>query len=157
MLPHLILIVLQLLGAVYIAPVIKSYIPSLGRVSGYDIDIFIWAILFAVVIFVIGFIGSIVLKGVRTPGAGALTLALVLALVIAALTLVVPITRGAAEAGLRIATLWWPLIGAMIGCFIKGSPFSPIVGCVAAIRQARRAPCDGLFALFCLQPGRLSR
>jgi hypothetical protein len=119
MLPHLILIVLQLLGAVYIAPVIKSYIPSLGRVSGYDIDIFIWAILFAVVIFVIGFIGSIVLKGVRTPGAGALTLALVLALVIAALTLVVPITRGAAEAGLRIATLWWPLIGAMIGYFIK--------------------------------------
>jgi hypothetical protein len=72
-----------------------------------------------VVIFVIGFIGSIVLKGVRTPGAGALTLALVLALVIAALTLVVPITRGAAEAGLRIATLWWPLIGAMIGYFIK--------------------------------------
>jgi hypothetical protein len=154
MLPHLILIVLQLLGAVYIAPVIKSYIPSLGRVSGYDIDIFIWAILFAVVIFVIGFIGSIVLKGVRTPGAGALTLALVLALVIAALTLVVPITRGAAEAGLRIATLWWPLIGAMIGYFIKRSP---IVGRVAAIRQARRAPCDGLFALFCLQPGRLSR
>lgn len=119
MLPHLILIVLQLLGAVYIAPVIKSYIPTIGRVSGYDLDIFVWAILFAVVVFVIGFIGSIVLKGVRTPGAGALTLALVLALVIAALTLVPQVTRATADAGLRIATLWWPLIGAMVGYFIK--------------------------------------
>jgi hypothetical protein len=119
MLPHLILIVLQLLGAVYIAPVIKSYIPTLGRYSGYDLDIFVWAILYAVVIFVIGFIGSIVLKGVRTPGAGALTLALVLALIIAALTLVPQVTRAAADAGLRIATLWWPLVGAMVGYFIK--------------------------------------
>jgi hypothetical protein len=119
MLPHLILIVLQLLGAVYIAPIIKSYIPTIGRVSGYDLDIFIWAILFAVVVFVIGFVGSIVLKGVRTPGAGALTLALVLAIVIAALTLVPQVTRAAADAGLRIATLWWPLIGAMVGYFIK--------------------------------------
>lgn len=119
MLPHLILIILQLLGAVYIAPIIKSYIPTIGRVSGYDLDIFIWAILFAVVVFVIGFVGSIVLKGVRTPGAGALTLALVLAIVIAALTLVPQVTRAAADAGLRIATLWWPLIGAMVGYFIK--------------------------------------
>lgn len=119
MLPHLILIVLQLLGAVYIAPIIKSYIPTIGRVSGYDLDIFIWGVLFAVVVFVIGFVGSIVLKGVRTPGAGALTLALVLAIVIAALTLVPQVTRAAADAGLRIATLWWPLIGAMVGYFIK--------------------------------------
>jgi hypothetical protein len=119
MLPHLILIVLQLLGAVYVAPVIKSHIPTLGRYSGYDLDIFVWAILFAVVVFVIGFIGSIVLKGVRTPGAGALTLALVLALIIAALTLVPQVTRAAADAGLRIAVLWWPLVGAMVGYFIK--------------------------------------
>ena len=84
-----------------------------------DLDIFVWAILFAVVIFVIGFIGSIVLKGVRTPGAGALTLALVLAIIIAALTLVPQVTRAAADAGLRIATLWWPLVGAMVGYFIK--------------------------------------
>jgi len=119
MLTHLILIVLQLLGAVYIAPAIKSYIPTLGRYSGYDLDIFIWAILFAVIIFVIGFVGSIVLKGIRTPGPGALTLALVLAIIIAALTLVPQVPRAAADAGLRIAVLWWPLVGAMVGYFIK--------------------------------------
>lgn len=119
MLPHLILIVLQLLGAYFIAPVIKGYIPTVGRYSGYDLDIFIWAILFAVIVFVIGFVGSIVLKGVRTPGAGALTLALVLALIIAALTLVPQVTRVVADAGVRTGTLWWPLIGAMVGYFIK--------------------------------------
>ena len=119
MLTHLILIVLQLLGAVYIAPAIKSYIPTLGRYSGYDLDIFIWAILFAVIIFVIGFVGSILLKGIRTPGPGALTLALVLAIIIAALTLVPQVPWAAADAGLRIAVLWWPLVGAMVGYFIK--------------------------------------
>ena len=59
MLPHLILIVLQLLGAYFITPVIKGYIPTVGRYSGYELDIFIWAILFAVIVFVIGFVGSI--------------------------------------------------------------------------------------------------
>jgi hypothetical protein len=46
-------------------------------------------------------------------------LALVLALIIAALTLVPQITRAVADAGLRIAVLWWPLVGAMVGYFIK--------------------------------------
>ena len=119
MLPHLILIVLQLLGAWWAAPILKNLIPSLPRVGGYNVDIFIWAILFAVIVFVVGFVGSIVLKGVRTPGAGALTLALVLALIIAALTLVPQVTQAASGAGLRIETLWWPLIGAMVGYFIK--------------------------------------
>jgi hypothetical protein len=119
MLPHLILIVLQLLGAYYIAPLIKDYLPILPRFSGYDLDIFIWAILYAVVVFIIGFIGSIVLKGVRSPGAGTLTLALVLSLIIAALTLVPQVTAAASDAGLRIATRWWPLVGAMVGYFIK--------------------------------------
>jgi hypothetical protein len=119
MLPHLILIVLQLLGAVYIAPLIKDYIPTLGRYSGVELDIFIWAILYAVVVFVIGFIGSVVLKGVRAPGAGTLTLALVLALIIAVLTQVPQVTAAATDAGVRIATRWWPLVGAMVGYFIK--------------------------------------
>lgn len=119
MLPHLILIVLQILGAWWAAPIIKSFIPSLPRFGGYNVDVFIWAILFAFIVFIIGFVGSIVLKGVRTPGAGSLTLALVLALIIAALTLVPQITQAASGAGVRVDTLWWPLLGAMAGYFIK--------------------------------------
>lgn len=119
MLPHLILIVLQILGAWWAAPIIKGFIPPLPRLGGYNVDVFIWAILFAVIVFVIGFVGSIVLKGVRTPGAGALSLALILALIVAALTLVPQVTQAASGAGLRVDTLWWSLIGAMAGYFIK--------------------------------------
>ncbi len=121
MLPHLILIVLQIVGAIWGAQFIKSFIPPLPRSSfgGHDVDVFIWAILFAVIVFIIGFMGSIVLKGVRTPGAGALTLALVLALLIAALTLVPQVTQAVAGVGFRVPTLWWPLLGAIAGYFIK--------------------------------------
>lgn len=119
MLTHLILIILQLVGAWWAAPIIKSFIPPLPRFGGYDVDVFVWAILFAVIVFIIGFMGSIVLKGIRTPGAGSLTLALVLALLIAALTLVPQVTQAVAGGGFRVQTLWWPLLGAMAGYFIK--------------------------------------
>jgi len=119
MLPHLILIVLQVLGARYGAPIVKGHIPPLGRPGGYDIDIFVLAIIIAVIVFVVGFVGSIVLKGVRTPGAGALTLAVVLALIGAALSMVPVVTETVGRAGLPLDRLWWPLLGAMIGYFIK--------------------------------------
>lgn len=119
MLPHLILFILQIAGAWWLAPQIKALIPTFPRISGYDVDIFVWAVIFAVVVFVIGFVGSIVLKGVRTPGAGTLSLALVLALIIAALTLVGPVTEAVSRAGLPVDRLWWPLIGAMVGYIIK--------------------------------------
>ena len=119
MLPHLILIVVQLAGAWWGAKALKPLIPSLPRFGGYDLDVFVWAILFAFIVFIIGFVGSIVLKGVRTPGTGALTLSLVLALILAALTLVPPVTQLVDGLGLRADRLWWPLLGAMIGYFIK--------------------------------------
>ncbi len=119
MLPHLILIILQLLGAVYGSRFLKGYIPSLPR-TGYDLDIFIWAILFALLVFVIGFVGSVVLKGVRTPGTGTLSLALIMALIAGVLTLIKPITDAATSVGLGAETRqWWPLVGAMIGYIIK--------------------------------------
>ena len=118
MLPHLILVVLQIMGAWWGAPHIKGLF-TLPRMGSMNIDIFVWAILFALIIFVIGFIGSIVLKGVRTPGAGSLTLALVLALILAALTLLPPVTQLVDGLGLQADRRWWPLIGALIGYFIK--------------------------------------
>ena len=77
------------------------------------------AALFAVIVFVIGFIGSIVLKGVRTPGAGTLAVSLILALIFAALTFVPPITQAAAQFIPQLEILLWPLIGAAIGYFLK--------------------------------------
>ena len=119
MLPHLILFIVQIIGAWWIVPRVESFLPDPPRLGGYDVNIFIWAVLFAVTVFVIGFVGSVVLKGVRTPGAGTLSLALLLALLIAALTLVPPVTEAVARAGLPVDRLWWPLLGAMVGYIIK--------------------------------------
>jgi len=119
MLPHIILIILQLAGAWWLAPRLKALIPAIPQFGGYNVEIFVWAVLFAVIVFVIGFVGSIVLKGVRTPGAGTLTFSVLLALVLAALTFVPPISQTVVRFVPGIEVLWWPLIGAVIGYMIK--------------------------------------
>ena len=119
MLGYIILIILQLGGAWALAPQIRRYLPPIPPFGGYNVEIFVWALLFAVLVFVIGFVGSIVLKGVRTPGAGTLTVSLILALIFAALTFVSPVTQAAAQFVPQIEPLWWPLIGAVVGYFIK--------------------------------------
>jgi len=119
MLGYIILIILQMGGGWVLAPQIKRYLPPIPQFGGYNVEIFVWAVLFAVIVFVIGFIGSIVLKGVRTPGAGTLTVTLVLALIFAALTFVPPVTQAVAQVVPRLEILLWPLIGAVVGYFIK--------------------------------------
>jgi hypothetical protein len=119
MLGYIILIILQLGGAWTIAPHLKHYLPAIPQFGGYNVEIFVWALLFAIVVFVIGFIGSIVLKGVRTPGAGTLTVSIILALILAALTFVAPVMQLVAQVLPRVDVLWWPLIGAVVGYFIK--------------------------------------
>jgi hypothetical protein len=119
MLGYIILIVLQLGGAWGLAPQVKRFLPAVPQFGGYNVEIFVWALLFAVIVFVIGFIGSILLKGVRTPGAGTLTVTLLLALILAALTFVPPLTQAVTLAVPRLEILLWPLIGAVIGYIIK--------------------------------------
>ena len=119
MLGYIILIILQMGGAWVIAPHIKRYLPAIPQFGGYNVEIFVWAVLFAIIVFVIGFVASIVLKGVRTPGPGTLTVSLIVALIFAALTFVPPITQAVAQIVPRLEILLWPLIGAAIGYFIK--------------------------------------
>jgi len=119
MLGYIILILLQIGGSWALAPQVKRYLPSIPQFDGYNVEIFVWASLYAVIVFVIGFIGSILLKGVRTPGAGTLTVTLLLALIFAALTFVAPLTQAVTQAVPRLEILLWPLIGAVIGYIIK--------------------------------------
>lgn len=119
MLGYIILIILQMGGAWALAPQLKRYLPAIPQFGGYNVEIFVWALLFAVIVFVIGFIGSIVLKGVRTPGAGTLSFSVLLALIFAALTFVPLITQAVAQFIPGVDVLWWPLIGAVIGYFVK--------------------------------------
>ena len=44
---------------------------------------------------------------------------LILALILAALTFVPPVTQAEGQLMPRVEILWWPLIGAVVGYFIK--------------------------------------
>jgi hypothetical protein len=114
MLARLILLLVQLAIGWFAAPQIARHLPHFG--SG---DIFIYAVIFAILVTLIGFVGSLVLQGVGTPTTGTLTTSLVLALVFAALTLVPAVTGFVSGLGLRIPLLVYPLIGAVLGYAIK--------------------------------------
>lgn len=116
---YIILIILQVAGAWLITPRLRGLIPNIPSFGGYDLEIFFWALLAAVVVFIIGFVGSIVLKGVRTPGVGTLTLSILLALVFAALTFVAPVTQAVGQFVPALQTHWWPIIGAVLGYLLR--------------------------------------
>src|SRR5262245_66520768 len=80
MFSRLILLALQLIVAWFTAPVIVRYIPGLGR-----LELFVYAVVFAVLVWLVGVIGAQVLKDTGTPSGGALASALILAAVAAAL------------------------------------------------------------------------
>lgn len=119
MLGYIVLVLLQVAGAWWITPRLRGLIPSIPSFGGYNVEIFVSAVLIALVVFVIGFIGSIVLKGVRTPGVGTLSFAVLLALVFAALTFVTPVAQTVEQFVPALQTFWWPIIGAVIGYLIK--------------------------------------
>ena len=114
MLPRLILLALQLVIAYFAAPYIKRYIPALGQ-----LDIFVWAAIYAVLVWLIGMLGSIVLKDIATPSAATLTAVLIVALIFAGLTLVPEITKAVAGVIKGVQNTMYPLIGAVIGYMIK--------------------------------------
>lgn len=110
MLSYLILIALQIAGAWFGAPPILQHIP----VSG-DPRTFVHAAIFAVIVWIIGILGSLVLKDVRQPGTSSLGLALVLALIGA----VVVVTGLVGKIPLHFAPMFLPLAGAILGYLIR--------------------------------------
>jgi hypothetical protein len=115
MLGRLVLFLVQLGVGYFGGQAIIAKIPSFGR-----LDIFIYAVAFAIIVWLLGFIGSVVLKDVAQPSPATLTVALVGALIGAGLTLVPQVTS--AVSGLvrgGIPTLVYPLIGAVLGYAIR--------------------------------------
>src|SRR6476620_3441851 len=80
MLSRLILLVLQLIVAWFAAPVIVRYIPGMGR-----LELFVYAAVFAVLVWLVGVVGAQILKDTGTPSSAALASALVVALIAAAI------------------------------------------------------------------------
>ncbi len=110
MLSYLVLIALQIAGAWFGAPVVLRYIP----VSG-DPRTFAHAAVFAVIVWIVGLLGSLVLKDVRTPGTASLGLGLVLALAGAAIIVAGLVGR----IPLHFAPMFLPLAGAIVGYVLR--------------------------------------
>lgn len=87
MLGKLVLLLLQVVIAWLITPVLLRAIP-LGAAAPYEL--FIWAVLVAIVIWLTGVIGAQVLQGVGGPSSATLSWSLGIALIVAALLFFVP-------------------------------------------------------------------
>jgi hypothetical protein len=116
MLPRIVLTLVQLVLAWAYAPQVRGLIPfSLGA-----LDIFLLAVIIAVLVWITGQIGALVLKDTPAPSAANLTACLVLALVFAAVTLVPPVTQAVnalLKGGVRGTA--YPVIGAVIGYLVR--------------------------------------
>jgi hypothetical protein len=114
MLGRLVLLLLQLALCWFAGPEIFKKLPQLGQLS-----IFVQAVVFAILVWLVGMVGAIVLKDVAQPSARTLTFALVGALVGAALTLFPDVTRTIAGFIRGVPLMAYPLVGAVLGYAIK--------------------------------------
>jgi hypothetical protein len=111
MLGRLVLIALQLAIAWFGAPYVLRYIPPLGG----DVQVFIQAVIFAVIVWVVGLIGSHVIKEVSVPSSSTLVWAIVGGLIGAALV----VLKVPASIPLSFPPLLLPLALAIIGYAVK--------------------------------------
>ncbi|MGE3915303.1 MAG: hypothetical protein AB7F78_06345 [Hyphomicrobiaceae bacterium] len=118
MLPRIVLLVVQVAAAWFLGEAIKQILPP---ILGRPYDIYLYAAIYAVIIMVVGFSGSLVLKNVRVPTAATFIASLVLALILATVTLfpqittpvqdILPLLRGNARL--------YPFLGALAGYLLK--------------------------------------
>lgn len=113
MLGRLILILLQIVIAWFLAPIIAKYIPVGGLLG-----LFVFAIICAIIVFLVGVLAAQVLRDVGQPGSATLTWCLILALVAAAVvtwgpSLVPQIPWG------RVPDHAFVLAGAILGYLVK--------------------------------------
>jgi hypothetical protein len=118
MLPRIVLLLIQIAAAWFLADPIKAALPAL---VGRQYDIFLYALIYAVIITIVGFVGALVLKGLRIPTAATFLVSLVLAAILSAITLVSQINGPIQEAIplLRDNAKLYPLVGAVVGYLLK--------------------------------------
>jgi hypothetical protein len=116
MLSRLVLLLVQLVVAWFAAPPIVAYVPPLGG----NTRLFVFAVVAAILVWVVGLVGAQVLRDTGTPSSSTLVAALVLALVGAAIYTWLPVVAPDARGLLRnLNELAYPLIGALLGYHIK--------------------------------------
>ena len=108
------MLLLQLVICWFVGPEIFKKLPQLGQ-----LNIFVQAVVFAILVWLVGMLGAIVLKDVAQPSAAALTAALVGALIGAAITLVPNAMRTISMAVGGVPLIAYPLVGAVLGYAVK--------------------------------------
>ena len=113
MLSKLILLLLQVAIAWFITPLIYSKIPVPS-----EFGLLLYAVLFAIVVFLTGVLGGLVLKDVGTPSGATLTVSVMVALAVAALIILAP-QFVALFNGNTVSQRGLVLVGAVLGYWIK--------------------------------------
>lgn len=116
MLGRLVLALIQLAAGWYGAPKLMALVnlPKMGSLT-----IFAYAALFAIIVWLIGVVGSLVLKDVAKPSPSTLAFALLGAALLAGLTMVPDAMKAIAKVIPGVPKLVFPLIGAVVGYAIK--------------------------------------
>jgi hypothetical protein len=115
MLARLVLLGAQLAVAWFVAPEIVRSIPRLG-----DFRIFVYAAVFAVLVWVVGLVLSQVLRETGMPSNSTLVTSLVVGLIFAAMILWVPqLFPDLGRLLPRIDSRIYPLIGAVLGYHLR--------------------------------------
>lgn len=115
MLSRLILLAAQLVIGWVGAPYIVRYIPGLG-----GLQLFVYAVVFAVIVWIVGLVLSQVLRDMGMPASATLVTCLIVALIGAALITWLPmLVPDLARPMRQIPTIAYPLIGAVLGYHIK--------------------------------------
>ena len=111
LLGYIVLIAIQFAAAFVGGPFVLKYVP----VSG-DLQNFVLAASYAVIVWIVGLVGSFVLKDVNLPTSRTLASALVGAL-IGAVIMLFPVVLNAIP--FKFPPLYLPLIGAIIGYMVR--------------------------------------
>lgn len=115
MLSRLVLLALQLIVAWFAGPIIVRYIPGLG-----GLQLFVYAIVFAVLVWIVGLVLSQVLRETGMPSSSTLVASLVVALIGAALITWLPgLVPDIGRSMRQIPALAYPLIGAALGYHLR--------------------------------------
>ena len=118
MLGRIVLVVFQLAVAWRLTSEIPRVFALVPFTFTPTVQIFLYAIAFAIIVYVVGLLGALVLKDVPSPTPSTLVFAIVGGFVFAALSLF-PEVRDAVAKVVRLQQTFYPLIGAVVGYAIK--------------------------------------
>ncbi len=118
LLPRIFLVLMQVGTSLYLGSKIRDAIKFVPH--GF-FDYFVMGVIFALLVWLVGHLGGVVLKDVKAPSPATLSYALIGALIGAALITFVPSIPGLIKtyATINIAKIYFPLAGAIIGYFVQ--------------------------------------